>query len=199
MIPDIKPVRPVEKKHAFDDPDWIFELKYDGFRALAYVEENGCRFVSRKGYVFRHWPGLEQWFAKNLAVRDAVLDGELVCLDEHGRSHFYDLFFRRKQPVYYAFDLVWLNGEDLRDRPLCERKELLSALIPEQPAPILYADHVAENGVPLFRSVCEMDLEGIVAKRKTAPYRDKTLWIKVRNPHDSQKEGRKELFEARWR
>ena len=63
---------------------------------------------------------------------------------------------------------------------------------------ILYADH-EENGVALFRKVCEMDLEGIVAKRKTAPFRDKTLWIKFWNPNYSQKEGRRELFDARWR
>ncbi len=195
--PAIKPIRPVERQHAFDDPEWIFELKHDGVRALAYVENGQSRLVSRNNYTFPHWPGLGSWLGNNLG--DFILDGELVCLDEQGRSQFYDLFFRRKEPIYYAFDLLWLNGEDLRDLPLVERKARLKELVPEQPSPILYADHVPETGVKLFHKICEMDLEGIVAKRKTAPYREKTLWIKIRNPNYSQKEGRAELFQARWR
>lgn len=126
------------------------------------------------------------------------MDGELVCLDENGRSQFPDLFYRRKEPTYYAFDLLWVNGEDLRERPLLERKAHLQELLPTA-GPMLYADHVLESGVMFYRKICEMDLEGIVAKWKTAPYREKTLWIKVRNPNYSQKEGRSELFEARWR
>ncbi|HSF14461.1 MAG TPA: hypothetical protein VLK65_02785 [Vicinamibacteria bacterium] len=98
VLPTVKPIRPVEKKLAFNDPEWIFELKHDGFRALAYIENRECRLVSRNGYSFPHWPGLKRWLGENLS--EAVLDGELVCLDEHGRSQFYDLFFRRKEPIY---------------------------------------------------------------------------------------------------
>ena len=143
--------------------------------------------VSRNGYTFPHWPSLGRWLAENLGAESAILKGELVCLDEQGRSQFHDLYFRRKEPVYYAFDLLWLNGEDLRELPLLERKARLKELMPEQPSPILYADHVEETGVELFRKVCEVDLEGIVAKRKNAPYGKKTLWIKVRNPSCTMK------------
>lgn len=92
-----------------------------------------------------------------------------------------------------------MDGADLRDRPLVERKELLRARLPAEPNQILFADHVEGRGTELFRRVCEMDLEGIIAKRKAAPYRDGTRWVKIRNPNYSQKEGRKELFESRWR
>lgn len=92
-----------------------------------------------------------------------------------------------------------MNGEDLRELPLSQRKERLKQMIPSELGPILYADHVEENGVALFDKACAMDLEGIVAKGRTAPYREKTLWIKARNPSYSQKKGRAELFETRWR
>ena len=89
-----------------------------------------------------------------------------------------------------------MSGRCVRRR-LAER--YVSRILLLLPSPILYADHVPETGVKLFHKICEMDLEGIVAKRKTAPYREKTLWIKIRNPNYSQKEGRAELFQARWR
>ncbi len=95
MLPSIKPIRPVEEKHPFDDPEWIFELKHDGFRALAYIENGECRLVSRNDYTFPHWPGLGRWLAENLGAESAILDGELVCLDDGGRSQFYDLYSRR--------------------------------------------------------------------------------------------------------
>lgn len=105
--------------------------------------------------------------------------------------------FRRKPPIYYAFDLLWLDGADPHDRPLLERKALLRPRLPAEPTQILYADHVEAHGVEFFHNACEVDLEGIVAKRKTAPYKSTTRWIKVRNPNYSQKEGRRELLDSR--
>ena len=134
---------------------------------------------------------------RHLRAKSAILDGELVCLDEGGKSQFDDLLFRRKPPIYYAFDLLWLQGSDLRDRPLVERKEFLKARLPAEPSQILYADHVERQGTELFRKVCEMDPEGIDAKRESAPYRDGMRWVKIRNPNYSQKEGRRELFDSR--
>ena len=106
---------------------------------------------------------------------------------------------RRREPQHlYAFDLLWIDGRDLRALPLFERKRLLRRFIPPQPAPVLYVDHVAGRGVDLFRAVCEQDLEGIVAKLAAGRYEpEATTWVKVKNPAYSQAEGRADFFDAR--
>ena len=123
-----------------------------------------------------------------------------VCLDDQGRSEFYDLMFHRGEPYFYAFDLLWGGGVDLRDLTLLERKARLKEVVPAPPSRLLYLDHVEDQGVELFEMVCKLDLEGIVAKPKQSPYREldgKPLWIKVKNPSYSQAEGRGELFNQR--
>jgi bifunctional non-homologous end joining protein LigD len=141
-----------------------------------------------------------------------VLDGEIVCLDSHGKPQFRNLLFRRAEPVFYAFDILrdehalsddeekkhrFRNGEDLRYLPLCDRKLRLRAVVPNTGERLLYCDHVEADGVRLFRLICEHDLEGIVAKHKYSPYLPdrETTWIKVRNRSYSQWIGREELFE----
>ena len=92
-----------------------------------------------------------------------------MILDAEGRPQFYELLRRRGrgEPVFYVFDLLWLDGEDLRDRPLIERKSLLRSIVPAQPSILLYADRIEREGVQFFRLTCERrDLEGIVAKVK---------------------------------
>jgi bifunctional non-homologous end joining protein LigD len=110
---------------SFDSADYVFELKHDGFRALAYIENGQCRLVSRNGNRIRSFGTLEQWIGKALKTTDAILDGEVVCLDESGRSVFKDVLFRRGECRFFAFDVLWLNGEDLRGLPLVERKARL--------------------------------------------------------------------------
>ena len=102
--------------------------------------------------------------------------------------------FRRAEPYFYAFDLLWLNGEDLRGLPLLQRKRRLRKLIGRRHSRLLYLDHLETNGSGLFRKACELDLEGIVAKRKTAAYRAmvKPYWIKIKNPRYSQAAGPEE-------
>jgi ATP-dependent DNA ligase len=130
--------------------------------------------------------------------RDVVLDGEIVCLDAQGQPQFYDLLWHRAEPWFYAFDVLYLQGRDLRDRPLVERKRILRSLIPPQPSRILYADYVTGDGVRLFGAAVERDLEGVVAKHKQGLYRpEATSWVKVKNPRYSQGEGRRELFTSR--
>jgi hypothetical protein len=92
-------------------------------------------------------------------------------------------------------DVLWMDGEDLRSRPLIERKRLLRTIVPEQPSAMLYADHIERTGIEFFRLACERDLEGIVAKFGDGAYGER--WFKIRNPHYSQYEGRRELFEKR--
>ena len=118
----------------FDSDDFIFELKIDGFRSLAYVEDGQCDLVSRNGNTFRNFKELTQWIAENLRAENAVIDGEIACVDDSGRSVFNDLMFRRRECLFFAFDLLHLNGEDLRPRPLIERKFRLKRIQPRKPS-----------------------------------------------------------------
>src|SRR5262245_45166451 len=181
---------------AWDHPDWLWE-QYDGFRSLACVEGRACRLVSRKHAPYRSFKALDAAILANFDC-DVVLDGEIVCLDENGCPQFYDLLWHRAEPWFYAFDVLSLDGRDLRSQPLLERKRILRSLIPPQPCRILYADYVAKHGVKLFEAAVERDLEGVVAKQKNGRYTpESTKWVKVKNPGYSQGEGRRELFAAR--
>ena len=193
-------MRLLRVREVFDDPDFIFELKLDGFRGLAFVENGRCQLVSRNGHTFRQWDSLTREIAASLRCRSAVLDGEIACLDPDGRSNFYRLLFRRDQPFYCPFDVLMLDGEDLRGVPLLERKRLLLDVMPQIESRVRYVDHVHETGVRFFELACERDLEGIVAKYTRGVYQTNhaiTSWLKVKNPHYSQAEGRAELFEQR--
>ena len=183
----------------FDSEDYVFELKVDGFRSLAHVQNGHAQLVSRNGNVFRGFAELATWIAEHLHVEDAVLDGEIACVDEAGRPSFRDLLFRQRQCVFIAFDLLCLNGKDVRVLPLLERKAMLSKLLRRKRSRVLYLDHIESDGCLLFEQIVKMDLEGIVCKRKDSPYKvtekPSRYWIKVKNPAYSQKEGREELFE----
>ena len=111
----------------FDDPEYIFELKHDGFRALVYLDRGESRLVSRNLKQLR-FDSLKKALAE-MPVKSAIIDGEIICIDSQGVSRFNQLLFRRSEPVLYAFDLLWLNGEDLRKLPLLKRKRRLAALL----------------------------------------------------------------------
>ena len=183
----------------FDHPDFVFEPKIDGFRCLAYVEGHRCQLVSRNGHVFKSWPQLAEEIAHAVRAHDAVLDGEICCLDPDGRSNFNRLLFRRDWPHFYAFDLLAVNGTDLRALPLIERKRRLLSILPAVESRLLYLDHLAARGRDLFRVACERDLEGIVAKWGRGTYQagGGTSWLKIKNTEYSQIVDRHELFEGR--
>ena len=154
----------------FDDPDFLFELKHDGFRALAHIWDGRCELISRKRNAYKSFNRLRENLAK-LKAQNAVIDGEIVCLDEEGRSIFNELLFRRGCPTFYAFDLLYLNGRDLRQLPLIERKEKLCTLIEKNGLPdVICGKYVEGRGVDLFNEVVRRNLEGVVAKRKTGTY-----------------------------
>jgi bifunctional non-homologous end joining protein LigD len=192
LLSDFRPAAPVQIRDPFDHPDFLFELKQDGFRALAHVTPRDCQLVSRRGNVYKSFRDLSD--SLRSLDYEAVLDGEIVILDKTGRPQFYDLLRRHGEPVFYAFDCLMLNGRDLRSLPLLERKEILRGIVNDHPR-ILVARHVERNGCDLFRLVCEQDLEGIVAKRKNGAYGED--WFKIRNPGYTQYQGRRELFERR--
>jgi bifunctional non-homologous end joining protein LigD len=179
----------------FSHPDWLFKIKHDGFRALAYVENGTARLLSRNGNWFKSFPVLCDSLASDVSVRSAVLDGEIVCLDREGRTQFNPLFYRRGDPCFYAFDLLFLNGRDLRKLPLIERKARLRKIVPPQSSRVLLCNYIEARGEELFTAACERDLEGIVAKWKHGRYGAEPLWVKIKNPAYSQIRGRHEQFD----
>lgn len=173
---------------------WLHEIKFDGYRALAAVGGGQARIYTRTG---RDWTDKFQsivWPLADLPCRSALIDGEAVVRDEHGHSDFGKLQDAiaegRGDIVYYAFDLLFLDDDDLRKRPLAERKARLATLLEGQPAggPIFYSDHVVGNGAETFARACEMHLEGIVSKRGDAPYRSERSrgWLKIKCGHGQE-------------
>jgi bifunctional non-homologous end joining protein LigD len=97
----------MRRPEPFDDPEWLFDLKYDGFRALCYLEQGRSRMVSRSGNLMTRFEGLGDQIVASLDVSDAILDGEIIAADETGRPQFYDLLRATRAPAYVAFDLPW--------------------------------------------------------------------------------------------
>jgi ATP-dependent DNA ligase len=132
-------------------------------------------------------------------VETAILDGEIVVKDATGRPIFIDMLRREDRASYVAFDLLWLNGRDLRPLPLVDRKRALRRLLPRRSRLIEATLCVPRRGRDLFQVVQAHDLEGIVAKHKVDAYGPGARWFKIKNPTYSQAEGRGELFNGRGR
>lgn len=195
-LPQMDPAKLTLVRQPFDHPDFLFELKHDGFRALAYVSDGHCELVSRRRNSYKSFGELRAHLA-GLKVKNAVIDGELVCLDAEGRSIFNELLLRRGCPIFYAFDLLYLNGRDVRQLPLMERKDKLRALIEKSALPdVLCGKFVEGRGIDLFNEVLRRNLEGVVAKRKTGTYSAVSSWLKIKNPNYTQSERRHKLFES---
>lgn len=147
MLPPLfQPLPLIRQPEPFSHPDWVFEIKYDGFRALAYADPSGIRLISRNGNRFSSFSDLCSGIEFALKARHAVLDGEISCLDDRGHSQFNQLLFRRATPRFCAFDLLYLDGKDLRERPLIERKRALRRIIPDGSPFLLYVDHAEGEG-----------------------------------------------------
>jgi bifunctional non-homologous end joining protein LigD len=190
----VEPVRPVRRAEPFDHPDWLFEPKHDGFRALAYLSCDGCSLRSRNNKVFHRFEALGAAVRDELTIRSAILDGEVVAVDESGHLSFELLMRRGGRLAYLVFDILWRNGRDLRPLPLMQRKRLLDAAMSDNTLSVMKVLTVEGDGVALFRAVQSLDLEGIVAKARKADYGPRTVWEKVLNPAYSQKRGRSEWF-----
>jgi bifunctional non-homologous end joining protein LigD len=194
---DLERVRPMLAEpgaEPFSDPAWIFELKWDGWRALAAREGREARIRYRSGASAEGaWPEIERAL-QALPFERFLIDGEIVVLDEEGKPSFARLSRRARlrrpeaeraavaEPgTLVAFDLLAFGPFDLRPLPLSARKELLRRMLPRE-GPLRWADHVEGEGEAFFRAVREQGLEGVVAKRADAPYREgrSPLWRKVR-------------------
>lgn len=170
----------------FDHPDWIFENKWDGFRAIAEVENGNVALYSRSGNSFKEqYPPLVKALEK-LKAGQAILDGEIVVQDEKGRIVFQHLQNFQNTPTehlyYYVFDILYLNGEDLRNLALLERKKHLEKLLQDS-GPIRYSEHRAEKGVAFFKEAEKQQTEGIMAKKADSKYltgKRSDDWLKVK-------------------
>ncbi len=122
MFPVVSPVIPGRIPDPFDNLNWLFELKLDGFRGLAFIEPGGAHLVSKNGNRFRRFAPLCLSLAQ-LGIHP-ILDGEIACLGQDGCPLFYKLMRRRGTPAFFAFDLLWLNGQELRQLPETCRRDL---------------------------------------------------------------------------
>ncbi len=185
----IKPMLATLVDEPFDKKDWIFEIKWDGYRAIAEIDKE-IKLYSRYGNLFNDkYPAIVEGLKK--VGHRAVLDGEIVALDTEGRSQFQLLQDYQKSHhgnlIYYVFDILWLDGKDLRKLPLIERKKILKDSLPEI-ANIKYSDHVEENGKEFFEAATKKGLEGIIAKDGTSLYVESRAkaWQKIKNINEQE-------------
>src|SRR5215831_14573859 len=157
LIPD--PMKLASQPTPFDDTDWIYEIKHDGFRAFAVIERGQCRFISRNKFKLYGLKVLAAALAREVNAETAILDGELGVPDHLGRTVFAAMMRRRREARYFGFDLLWLNGEDLRGVPLLTRKQQLRRILPGRSPHVLYVDHTRGSGTELYRLACQLDLE----------------------------------------
>jgi bifunctional non-homologous end joining protein LigD len=191
--PRLEPMLATLTDHPISDPNWLFEIKWDGVRALARIENGALTLGSRNSVdITARYPELAS-LPQTLAASQAILDGEIVALDARGHSDFGLLQERMhvrapgetlisKTPVvFYAFDLPYCDGYDLREAPLLQRKHLLQRLLHVSER-VRYADHQLEHGKELFALAKETGLEGIVAKRADSRYvSDRSMnWLKLK-------------------
>jgi bifunctional non-homologous end joining protein LigD len=181
----IRPCRPILANRLPDGPGWVHELKHDGYRLQIHVKDGRARLYTMNGNNWSdRYPRIIEAAAKIKGA--AILDAEVVCLGDDGHPHFDTLHSRCADHLgtACAFDLLALNGDDLRRKPLSERKGALRRLLLRSRDGIQYVEHAEGHGDKLFQAVCKLGLEGIVSKRITAPYRSgpSRTWIKVKNP-----------------
>ncbi len=174
----------------FDDPEWLFEIKWDGYRALCTIEKDSFSLVSRNGLdMLRRFPDLKE-LAGAFSSVPIVVDGEIVSLDAKGRSEFQRLQESQKKPAgltYAAFDLLYADGTDLRSTPLGERKALLERLIRDDEL-VLYSKHIDGRGTALFKSAREKNLEGIIGKKRESTYQERRSrdWVKIKTGYEQE-------------
>jgi bifunctional non-homologous end joining protein LigD len=188
-LPDIEPVALALRAEAFDDPAWMFEPKYDGLRALVYSSPGGCEIRSRRDFGFDRFADLCDRIRGILGTRETILDGEVVSLNRQGKPVLRDLLRGAGYVAFAAFDLLWLDGTDLRSLPLADRKLALGELLPKDTGPLYKVLTLEEDGRALFSAIRKMDLDGIVAKRKDSVYGPETTWYTIQNPGYSQVTG----------
>lgn len=180
---DLRPMLASLAPQPFSSPDWIFEVKWDGYRMMAYSGP-GARLISRSSQDYSERYGEVTRALAGWPVR-AVVDGELVAVDADGRSHFQWLQHWPEyggQLVYCVFDLMWAQGRDLRELPLERRRDLLRQLVPAD-GPVRFSDQVEAEGEAFYQAARHAGLEGVMAKRRGSRYREGRRsrdWLKLK-------------------
>jgi bifunctional non-homologous end joining protein LigD len=181
----IPPCRPTVAAHPPSGAGWVHELKHDGYRLQIHMRDGRAKLYTMNGADWSNrYPRIVEEAAR--IKGHAIIDAEVVCLDSKGVAQF-DLLHNRSNDgaaLALGFDLLALNGDDLRKRPLIERKTALSKLLIRSKGGIQYVEHADGHGERMFAAVCRLGLEGIVSKRSSAAYRSgpTRTWIKVKNP-----------------
>lgn len=192
----IHPMLAISVDKPFDDDAWLYEIKWDGYRAVAFLDGKSLRLVSRnQNDLTKAYPELQET-PSHINAHTAVLDGEIVALDDQGRPSFGLMQqrtgvgeggrrIRRTRddiPIaYYVFDLLYLDGYDLMQADLEQRKRLLASIVTSGNL-LRYSDHWLGTGTALFSAAAQRGLEGIIAKRRTSCYLQKRSgdWLKVK-------------------
>lgn len=191
----IQPMLASIAEEPFDNPNWLFEIKWDGYRVVSFIENGAVRMVSRnQNDLGPRYPELRE-LPKLVNAKSAILDGEVVVLDEQGRpsfslmqqrtgirAHGRQTASRSDLPIlYYVFDLIYLDGYDLRRVALDDRKRMLRQILPAGEM-VRYSDHQAGQGVALFQAAKQKGLEGILAKKCNSCYEERRSreWLKIK-------------------
>jgi bifunctional non-homologous end joining protein LigD len=172
MPREVKPMLATLIDEPFDNANWVYEIKWDGYRAIAYVQDGKARLVSRnlKPFTEKYGPVVD---ALNELTYNVVFDGEIVAIDENGVPNFQLMQNWQNTPVhlqFYIFDIIWYDGYDVTALPLLERKSLLEKIIPEEHPVLRYSDHVVGEGKKFFDLAMKQGLEGIMAKKADSKY-----------------------------
>lgn len=184
----IKPMLSTLVDDSFDRKGWFFELKLDGYRCISEIKKNEIEMYSRNFLSFKSkFKAVYQSLQELSELQDIlILDGEVVALDDAGKPSFQllqDYEHHQERLVYYVFDLLFLNGYDLRELPLKERKRILKAILPKDSGLIRYCDHVEEKGTQFFKAIVDQGLEGMMAKDGESPYlsgKRTSRWLKIK-------------------
>jgi bifunctional non-homologous end joining protein LigD len=173
--------------HVPSAPGWLFEMKFDGYRALAVVDDGDVRLISRNRLEWAERFSAIAEALRRIRVKNAVLDGEICFLDDDGKTSFQRLQNALSEKdqrclAYCVFDILYRDGEDLRERPLRERKEVLATILAGERLPLKLSEHEEGSGTAIYNEVCRLGLEGIIAKRADAVYTSGRTrsWLKVK-------------------
>jgi bifunctional non-homologous end joining protein LigD len=182
----IEPCLPSSVKVPPSGPGWLHEIKLDGIRIIARRDGAGVRLITRNGNDFTYRFPLIEAAVKSLPVRSCLIDGEAFVCNKDGLPVFELVLGHRTgaSAEYCAFDLLELDGEDLRHEPIESRKKSIAKLLRGSQPGIVLNQHYEEDGAVVFREACKLGCEGIVSKRLGSPYRSgrSPLWVKVKNP-----------------
>jgi bifunctional non-homologous end joining protein LigD len=183
----VEPCHPEDRAALPQGPEWLYEIKHDGYRAQIHRHAGKVTIFTRRGYDWSDRFASIAKAAQRLKGKDFIIDGEMTVPGEKGVADYQLLLAalaqgRSERMVYQAFDLLYLDGLDLRGAPLEERKAALESLLQDQSGPIVYASHLEGDGERVFDHACKMGLEGIVAKRRDGRYASgrSEAWIKVK-------------------